>query len=1071
MDNQVNILIFQGNPADAKLIKRHLAKEGLAFASKVAENKDAFLAILDKFVPDILLADYSAPDFDAFAAMAEIRKRFEDIPVIIISGTGGEECAIECLRAGATDYVLKDRLGRLTHSITRALQEYEHLKAKKKANKVLRESEAKFRIVSEHTYDWEFWLDPDGNYLYCSPSCERITGHTAEEFQADASLRARLVHPDDRKRYESHLIEFEAHQAIHEAEWRVLRPDGTYRWVAHVCQPVFDETGRFLGIRGSNRDITERKAAEEALHESEERQRIALEAAELGTFDFNLKTQVLEWDEETKRMCGIPGGENPRYDQAINFIHPDDRKSLEAMLGKSFDPSSDGSYEAEFRIVRPDGSVFWNRAKGRVYFEGEGTDRKAVRQLGVNQDITARKQSEEMLRRQQAEIQGLLENTPAGLVLFEAVPPYKVLAHNRYYQELFAEPFRSKGMVGLNIYEYAPAVEAEGIVAVFDEVVRTKQPKSFLDFPYKSDPPKQTFFNWHLSPLIIDGQVVALVSMSLDVTDRHLAEEALQKAYVELEKRIDERTAQLNKATLLAKAERQQFYDVLETLPVYVCLLTTDYRIPFANRVFHEWFGYHPDKKCYEFLFNLSQPCEGCETFTVLKSNAPHRWEWAGPNGRDYDIFDFPFIDTDGSPLILEMGIDITERKQAEKSIKELNETLEQRIAQRTAELQASENRLKRSQEVASLGSWELDLRENVLTWSDEVYRIFGLRSREYGASYKAFLERVHPEDREAVDDAYSRSIRDGKDAYEIEHRIVRKDNGEVRVVHEKCDHFRDPATGRIIRSVGMVQDITERKQMEEELRRSRDELEFRVRERTAELSAAVVMLEQMNLELQEFAHVTSHDLQEPLRKIQTFCDMIKTRSSSGLDSDGLRYLDKVLNSVRRMREILDALMHLSRLSETPLKFKAVDLGKIAQEAVDLFEDELKKSGGTVKIDDMPVIDAEETQMLRLFQNLIGNAFKFCGEKDPHIQISCKQDRKTCEIYIKDNGIGFEQEFAERIFKPFQRLHGRSEYDGAGIGLAICRKIVERHVGTIRAESEPGKGSTFIIRLPLKRKG
>jgi signal transduction histidine kinase len=154
--------------------------------------------------------------------------------------------------------------------------------------------------------------------------------------------------------------------------------------------------------------------------------------------------------------------------------------------------------------------------------------------VGVVQNITDRKQAEEELRRKQAEVQALLENTPAGLVLFEGTPPYKVLAHNRYYQELFAEPFRSKGMVGLNVYEYAPAVEAECVVAVFDEVVSTKQPKSFLDFPYKSNPPEQSWFNWHMSPLILDGQVVALVSMSLNVTDRHKAEEGLQKAVEEL---------------------------------------------------------------------------------------------------------------------------------------------------------------------------------------------------------------------------------------------------------------------------------------------------------------------------------------------------------------------------------------------------------------------------------------------------------------------------------------------------------------------------------------------------------
>jgi PAS domain S-box-containing protein len=163
---------------------------------------------------------------------------------------------------------------------------------------------------------------------------------------------------------------------------------------------------------------------------------------------------------------------------------------------------------------------------------------------------------------------------------------------------------------------------------------------------------------------------------------------------------------------------------------------------------------------------------------------------------------------------------DITEHKQAEKALKE------------------SEERLKRSQEIAHLGSWELDLADSSLTWSDEVYRIFGIKPQEFEATYDAFLEAIHPDDREAVDKAYSGSVNEGRDSYEIEHRIIRKDNGEIRYVHEKCQHVRD-AGGRIIRSLGMVHDVTERKEIEEALQKSYDALETRVQERTAELAEA----------------------------------------------------------------------------------------------------------------------------------------------------------------------------------------------------------------------------------------
>jgi len=366
------------------------------------------------------------------------------------------------------------------------------------------------------------------------------------------------------------------------------------------------------------------------------------------------------------------------------------------------------------------------------------------------------------------------------------------------------------------------------------------------------------------------------------------------------------------------------------------------------------------------------------------------------------------------------------------------------------------------------MGVWRLDLIEKKRHFDDQVCHLLGIDPAKFIGTAEEFYEAVHPDDRKMLKAVWARTIKQHV-PYESEYRVVWPD-GSVHYVSARGKLVHDD-TGRPVMVNGLIWDITDRKQMEDELRRSRTELESRVRERTAELSTSVTRLEQLNEELQEFAFIASHDLQEPLRKIQIFGDMLVKKHQDSLSSEGKDYMGRVTKSANRMSELLRALLNYSRTGTSKLNFKSVNLTAVAKDAVSDLEYMIAKAKGAVEISELPTVDADPALLRQLFQNVIGNSMKYRQESEPPIvKIYGSIADSVCQVFIEDNGIGFEEEFTHKIFKPFERLHGRNApYKGTGMGLAICRKIAARHGGDISARSTPGQGATFIVTLPIEQ--
>ena len=259
-----------------------------------------------------------------------------------------------------------------------------------------------------------------------------------------------------------------------------------------------------------------------------------------------------------------------------------------------------------------------------------------------------------------------------------------------------------------------------------------------------------------------------------------------------------------------------------------------------------------------------------------------------------------------------------------------------------------------------------------------------------------------------------------------------------------------------------------ERIRLIEGLRKSKDELELRVEERTAELKKYMAKLEESNQALQDFAFIASHDMQEPLRKVISFGNMLSKEYMDRLGERGNDYLRRMLGATRRMQSLLKALLEYSRVTAKTDPFVDVDLKQIVDDVLSDLEVMIERAAGQVHVGELPVVQADPTQMGQLFQNLIGNALKFHKKDEkPVVGIRSAAADGKLEIVVEDKGIGFDERHLDRILAPFQRLHGRTEYEGAGMGLAICKRIVERHGWRLTAKSAPGKGASFIILLPL----
>ena len=613
------------------------------------------------------------------------------------------------------------------------------------------------------------------------------------------------------------------------------------------------------------------------------------------------------------------------------------------------------------------------------------------------------------------------------------------------------------------------------------------------------------------------GNILKWFGTNTDITARKKAEQAL------LESEASRRVAEV------VEAERLRLFDMLETLPVMVCLLTANYHVAFANRSFRDKFGESGGRCCYDYCFGRTKPCEFCESYTVFETGQPHYWEFNGPDGSIIEAYDFPFTDVDGSPMILEMDIDVTERKKAEEALRlseiynrslieasldplvtigydgkitDVNEAAEQVTGYSRDELIGTdftnyfiepEKAKKGYQEVFKEGvvfDYELEIQNknghvtpvlyNASVYKDESGKVIGVfavarditerKRMEIELESIARLPQENPNPVVRLDQGHIISYSNPAaqvlltdwvcgTSQEVpttitELAIMALNNGIQRKFEHKCANNTYSISLAPFSQSGYVNlyalDITELKKAEETLELKLEELS------------------RSNEELEQFAYVSSHDLQEPLRMITSYLQLLQRRYQGNLDDKADKYIHFAVDGASRMQNLINDLLEYSRVTRSARKAKTTNCEFILNQALLNLKLMIKDNKVTISHDPLPDVMADSTQLIQIFQNLIINGIKFHSEKAPKIHISVANKEIEWVFSVQDNGIGIDPKYSEKIFEIFKRLHTREKYSGTGIGLAICKRIIERHDGRIWVESELGKGSTFYFTLPIK---
>ncbi len=794
-------------------------------------------------------------------------------------------------------------------------------------------------------------------------------------------------------------------------------------WFSFSYEPFRNDIGDVEGIMVMSTDVTELVKERKLKLENEELKQsnqttqtllthltLATTSANVGTWLYDLKEGTLVWSALHKQMWGYDESRTSlSYEHWHKVIHADDVPRCFDELKESLEQKR--LYEVEYRIVPANGAPMrWVRSVGKYYFDGNG---EVINMTGVTMDITNETITRHQIEESEKRFRGTFENAAVGIA-HVALDGRWLMVNDRMCRIV---GYTKEELLHRNFQDLTYAEDLSIDLEYMNSLLQGHSDSYSMEKRYLHKKGDIVWVNLTVS-LVRDQSENPqyFISIVENITERKKAENNLKETNERLKAALDASST----GTFIWNIQTNELsWD--ENLDRLFGLSSGT-----SVRSLHKFIEtVHPADR--------QAVIDACAKCASEGADFEMEFRVVYPDGSIHWLFDKgkTYRDHEGIPLYMTGAcVDITRQKKADEIIKE------------------NEQRFRILLDTLPQMVWVRDANGGIEYASKSWQQYSGIENMD-----EAWIQIVHPDDWISIMEQWEKDYTAGRSCkYEVR---LRSKEGEYRWHYSIAEPIKDDK-GIIVKWIGTISDIHVQKVFTEKL-------EKEVGERTKELHRS-------NQDLQQFAHVASHDLKEPVRKILFFGGKLKDEMKDHSSPAASRYIQKIENAVSRMQSMIDGVLMYSSLTEKNQQFDSVDINRMIDDIVDDLEISIHQKEARIEKTDLPIIKGYPILLHQLFYNLFNNSLKFSKpDVKPLIKISAKhlESKQMIEIVVKDNGIGFHPRYNEEIFKTFIRLYSKDHFEGTGLGLSLCKKIVERHGGTIIANSEEGNGAEFTITLPM----